>query len=80
MVYFFLWIFIVRDFLNEKYNEWIGRRGTTEWPPLFLNIIPIDFLVSGILKDEFYSVKIRDVQPLKQRIQLEFENLQPRQI
>uniref|UniRef100_A0A1B6L4Y9 DUF4817 domain-containing protein n=1 Tax=Graphocephala atropunctata TaxID=36148 RepID=A0A1B6L4Y9_9HEMI len=71
---------IVRDFLNENFNEWIGRRGTIEWPPRSPDITPMDFSVWGILKNEVYSVKIRNVEHLKERIQSEFENLQSRKI
>ncbi|XP_046685554.1 uncharacterized protein LOC124371263 [Homalodisca vitripennis] len=43
---------IVRDFLNENFNKWIGRRGTIEWPPRSPDITPMDFSVWGILKNE----------------------------
>lgn len=71
---------IVRAFLNENFDNWIGRRGTIEWPARSPDLTPMDFSVWGILKNEVYSVKIRDVEHLKERIQSEFENLQSRNI
>jgi hypothetical protein len=35
----------------------------------------MDFSVWGIMKDRVYSVKIRDLEHLKERIESEFENL-----
>jgi hypothetical protein len=65
----------VRNFLNNTFGEWIGRRRTVEWPPRSPDLTPMDFTVWGIMKDRVYSVKIRDLEHLKERIDSEFENL-----
>jgi hypothetical protein len=36
---------------------------------------PMDFSVWGIMKDRVYSVKIRDLEHLKQRIESQYENV-----
>jgi hypothetical protein len=71
---------IVRDFLNENFDNWIGRRCTIDWPPRSPDLTPMDFSVWGIIQNEVYSVKIRDVEHLKERIEWVFENLKSRNI
>lgn len=66
---------IVRDFLNDTFYEWIGRRGTIEWPARSPDLTPMDFSIWGILKDKVYSEKPRDLNHLKQRINSEFDKL-----
>ncbi|KAJ4430779.1 hypothetical protein ANN_19370 [Periplaneta americana] len=33
----------VRDFLSQQFHQWIGRRGTTEWPPTSWDLTQCDF-------------------------------------
>jgi hypothetical protein len=61
--------------LNDTFGEWFGRRGTVEWPPRSPDLTPMDFSVWGIMKHRVYSVKIRDLEHLKERTESEFENL-----
>ncbi len=35
----------VRNFLDETFPEWIGRRGTIEWPPRSSDMTPPDFFL-----------------------------------
>ena len=34
---------IVRNWLNDNFETWIGRRGTVEWAPRSPNLTPMDF-------------------------------------
>ena len=65
----------VRNFLNENFDEWIGRRGKTEWPPRSPDLTPCDFSMWGVLKDRVYKTKIRNLDHLKERIEEEFQIL-----
>jgi hypothetical protein len=47
---------------------WIGRGGTTAWPPASPDLTPLDFFEWGFIKDFVYSRKVRDVADLIQRI------------
>jgi hypothetical protein len=42
----------VREFLNNSFPEWIGRRGTADWPPKSCDLMPCDFSVWGIMKNK----------------------------
>ena len=60
---------IVRDFLNETFpNRWIGRNGSTPWPPRSPDITPLDFFLWGYVKDRVYRTPVRDVETLQSQI------------
>ncbi|CAF4499633.1 unnamed protein product [Rotaria sp. Silwood2] len=42
---------IVRHYLDNTFLQWIGRRGTVEWPPRSPDLTPCDFSLWGIIKD-----------------------------
>ncbi len=65
----------VRKFLNEHFEEWIGRAGKFVWPPRSPDLTPCDFSMWGLLKDRVYQTKIKSLSHLKQRIEEEFEIL-----
>ncbi|GBO24246.1 hypothetical protein AVEN_88114-1 [Araneus ventricosus] len=54
----------VRDFLNEQYPRWIGRRGPIPCPPRSPDLAPMDFFVWGSLKQDVYC---REVASLGRR-------------
>ena len=63
------WGLIVRDFLNETFpNQWIGRNGSTAWPPRSPDITHLDFFLWGYVKDKVYRTPVRDVETLQSRI------------
>ena len=49
-------------------NRWIGRDGTTPWPPLSPDITPLNFLLWGYVKDKVFSTPVPDITNLKARI------------
>lgn len=63
---------IVKYFLNENFYVWIWRRGNIEWPASSPHFTQMDFSVLGVIKNTVYSVKIRVVEHLKERIQSKF--------
>ncbi|CAF3931381.1 unnamed protein product [Rotaria sp. Silwood1] len=66
---------IVRDYLDDTFLQWIGRRGTVEWPPRSPDLTPCDFSLWGIIKDRVYAQQPRDVNHLKLLIEQEFTSL-----
>lgn len=69
----------VRDFLNDQFGDWIGRRGKIQWPARSPDLTPCDFALWGVLKDKVFATQIRDIQHLKERIEEEFEALRAEQ-
>jgi len=65
----------VRDFLDNTFEMWIGRRGTTEWPPRSPDLTPCDYSMWGILKERVYSQNVLTISELKERITTEFAAL-----
>jgi hypothetical protein len=58
----------VRSFLDDNFQEWIGRRGKTDWPPRSSNLTPCDFSMCGILKDKVFATKPLNLQHLRDLI------------
>ncbi|CAF3181292.1 unnamed protein product [Rotaria sp. Silwood2] len=63
---------IVRDYLDDTFLHWIGRRGTIEWPPRSPDLTPCDFSLWGILKDRVYAQNPCNTNHLKSLIEQEF--------
>lgn len=36
------------DFLDQRFEEWIGRAGTVPWPPRSPDLTPLDFFLVGL--------------------------------
>ncbi|XP_057657376.1 uncharacterized protein LOC130894512 [Diorhabda carinulata] len=66
---------IVREFLNQNFPDWIGRRGQVEWPPRSPDLTPLDFAVWGILKDRVFKNALPDVETMKNIITNEVDTL-----
>ena len=52
-------------------NRWIGRDGPHAWPPRSPDLTPLDFFLWGYVKDRVYATPVRDLDHLKQKIQVE---------
>lgn len=59
---------MVRDWLNKNVSKWIGRCGHVEWSPRSSDLSPLDFFFWGMLKEKVYSMKITDMNHLRERI------------
>ena len=56
-------------FLDATFpNRWIGREGTTPWPPRSPDITPLDFILWRYVKDKVFSTPVPDITNLKARI------------
>jgi hypothetical protein len=53
---------VVRHWLDDNFPNWIGRCGRVEWAPCS----PLDFFFWGMLKEKVYSMKITDINHLKE--------------
>lgn len=69
----------VRGFLDRTFTEWLGRRGTMEWPPRSPDLTVADFFLWGFLKDKVFARCPSTIDELKQFITEEF-NLIPQEI
>lgn len=66
---------LVRECLNSNFDEWIGRRGTIDWPPRSCDLTPMDFSVWGIIKNKVFAERPLDVLQLRAAVAREFEAL-----
>lgn len=66
----------VQQFLNNVYGErWIGTNGPILWPPKSPDLTPLDFYLWGTLKNEVYKTASRDINHLKEKIQIACRNI-----
>lgn len=66
---------IVREFLNDHFGAWIGRRGEIEWPARSCDLTPCDFFLWGLMKDRVFARRATTVQQLRRIIEEEFDNI-----
>lgn len=67
----------VKSWLNTNFfNRWIGRNGPILWPPRSPDLTPLDFYLWGRVKAIVYSVRITDIDQLRTRIQMAFDQVQ----
>lgn len=59
---------IVKNYLDERYERWIGTNGPMRWPPRSPDLTPLDFFLWGAVKDYVYNVEITDRNQLIDRI------------
>lgn len=65
----------VVTYLNERYNQWIGRNGTIHWPPNSPDITPMDTFLWGHLKNVVYQRPNRSLEDIQQKIINEINRL-----
>jgi len=65
----------VRNFLNNRFNEWIGAHGTIAWPPNSPDLTPLDNFLWGYLKNEVYKERSQNLEDLRDRIQRSIDAL-----
>ena len=56
---------IVRTFLDETFTNWIGRRGTIDWPARSPDLTPCDFALWSIVKEAVFSRNPDSLQTLR---------------
>ena len=66
----------VRTYLDDNVtNRWLGRRGSTEFPPRSPDLTPLDFFLWGYVKDKVYTTKPATIDELKVAIDNECSRL-----
>lgn len=71
----------VRQYLDLIFtNQWIGRRGSMEWPPRSPDLTPLDYFLWGYVKSMVYKTKPTDLEDLKQRITLAIRSITPQML
>lgn len=68
----------VTEFLNNKYNLWIGRHGPIHWPPNSPDLSPLDLFLWGYLKNKIYYNRSHTLEELTQKIRTEIRELNQR--
>lgn len=61
----------VTQYLNNRYNLWIGRRGPILWPANSPDLSPLDLFLWGYLKNKIYYNRNHNVPQLIARIREE---------
>lgn len=61
----------VTQYLNERYEFWIGRHGTLRWPPNSPDLNPLDLFLWGYLKNKIYYDRPENINILRQKIENE---------
>lgn len=56
------------DFLDQRFEEWIGRAGTVPWPPRSPDLTPLDFFLWGYLKGIVYGTESSSAEAMKKII------------
>ena len=61
--------FNVRNFLDRTFNIDRIKRTAMEFPPLFPDLIPLDFYLWGTLKNTAYATKPQTLEELRDQIE-----------
>lgn len=67
----------VREYLNGRYAEWIGRGGPIPWPARSPDLTPLDFFLWGFVKNYVYAKECSSEEEMKARIQTAFTSITP---
>lgn len=60
----------VVNYLNEKYETWIGRNGPIQWPPNSPDLTPLDSFLWGFLKNKVYEHRSENIEEMRERLLL----------
>ena len=66
---------VVREFSDDNFSIWIGRRGTIDWSLRSSDLMPCDFSLWWIIKDRVYAPCPRTIDQLKNLIVSEIRAL-----
>lgn len=61
----------VTNYLNDKYELWIGRNGPIRWPANSPDLSPLDIFLWGYLKNKIYYNRPENTNILRNRIEEE---------
>lgn len=60
--------YITQDFLEENFNNWIGRGGTIDWPARSCDLNPLVISIWSFLKYHVYQTSPLDLNDVKTRV------------
>ena len=69
------WAVNVRRFLDTTFDQWIGRRGSIEWPARSPDLTVVDFFLWGYLKEKVFERNPSSLAELKRFIKEEFHKI-----
>jgi hypothetical protein len=65
----------LRDVLsNTHHDRWVGRGGTTAWPPRSPDLNPLDFYLWGHIKTLVYAAPVDNEEALHHRMPVRLRN------
>lgn len=70
----------VREYLNIRFPQWIGRAGRVAWPPRSPDLTPLDFFLWGHVKSLVYAVACDTAEEMKDRITAAFLSITPQML
>lgn len=70
----------VRDHLNNRFSQWIGRGGRIAWPARSPDLTPLDFFLWGYVKNKVYSVECSSRDEMIERIKAAFTSVTPQML
>lgn len=65
----------VTNYLNNRYDLWIGRYGPIQWPANSPDLTPLDNFLWGYLKDKVYYNRTNNLVDLRHKIEQEINIL-----
>lgn len=70
----------VREYLDTRFPEWIGRRGTIFWPARSPDVTPLDFFLWGYIKNVVYAEDCQNIKSMKRKIEVAFSTITPQML
>lgn len=67
----------VRNYLNTRFSQWLGRGGSIPWPPRSPDLTPLDFFLWGYVKNKVYAVECSSRDEMEERIKAAFATVTP---
>lgn len=61
----------ITNYLNNRYDLWIGRNGPIQWSANSPDLTPLDNFLWGYLKDKIYYDRTNNLLDLRQKIEQE---------
>lgn len=65
----------VSNYLNENYQEWIGKYGTISWPPRSPDLTPLTTFLWAHLKNKIYAKDNLTLDIIREQLVLEIQYL-----
>lgn len=70
----------VREYLDNRFPQWIGRGGRVAWPARSPDLTPLDFFLWGHVKNIVYAVPCDTDEEMQQKIITAFRSITPQML